>query len=112
MNTRPAAILFALLSLLFVAGCATTARTTTQEERANAELNLTLVETAVIALAKAGAIKPEVVDKASITITELRKIVKESETVPISIDALTIRIAALVTAWLPDKAEKKQPQGG
>ena len=106
--------LFLLPLLLLCLGCRSgpegdgvlTPRVTTATERAHANQTLTTVESLVLAAVIAGKLKPDDLAKTQAAIAELRQLVKDSETVPMGIADLTLRVANLAATW---KAQAKPP---
>lgn len=95
--------LFLIPLLLLCIGCSAVPapRVTTAEERAQANQTLTLIETGVTAAVLAGKLKPEDLAKAQQAIAVLRTLVAQSETEPIGIGDLMLRIANLAALWVP-----------
>lgn len=96
-----AALLFALVS---TQSCATPARTTTADERANLTSLLNKAELALEAAIATGAVRAEDAPHARDDVKELRKMIADSATIPTSIGDVQDEIAKLALRWVLAKS--------
>jgi hypothetical protein len=82
-------------------------RVTTQQERDQANTAISLVELAVTTAGAAGKLTPEQLTAAAAEIAVLRAFVQQSETTPVTIADLALRVATITARWTAAKEAAK-----
>jgi len=102
-----AALMFAWGLGLNACSAASESRVTTRQERDQANTAISLAELAVTTANAAGKLKPEQLEAATAELAVLRAFVASSETTPVTVADLALRVATITARWTAAKEPPK-----